>query len=119
MRQDIIELYDAYTHEHLDRRVFMDRLAEVAGGTAADDARLTIEEVTFPGASGDMQGYLARPAAALVPLPGIVVIHENRGLNPHIQMWLDVRRWRALWSWRPTFSHRRAARLTTPTRRAR
>jgi carboxymethylenebutenolidase len=113
MRQEIIELYDAYTHEHLDRRVFMDRLAKMAGGTAAaaalvpvleanyasaaivppDDARLTIEEVTFPGAGGDVRGYLARPADASGPLPGIVVIHENRGLNPHIE---DVARRAAL-----------------------
>ena len=105
MRQDIIELYDAYTHEHLDRRVFMDRLAKMAGGTAAaaalvpvleanyasaaivpeGDARLTVEEITFPGASGDVRGYLARPADASGPLPGVVVIHENRGLNPHIE----------------------------------
>ncbi len=105
MRQDIIDLYDEYTHERLDRRVFMDQLAKLAGGTTAaaalvpllqanyasaaivpeDDARLTIEEVTFPGADGDVRGYLARPADASGPLPGVVVIHENRGLNPHIE----------------------------------
>lgn len=105
MRQDIIKLYDEYTHERLDRRVFMDRLAQIAGGTTAaaallpvleanyakaaivpaDDARLTIEEVSFPGADGDVQGYLARPADASGALPGVVVIHENRGLNPHIE----------------------------------
>ena len=68
MRQDIIELFDEYTHERLDRRVFMDQLAKLAGGTTAaaalvpilkanyasaaivpaDDARLTVEEVSFP-----------------------------------------------------------------------
>jgi carboxymethylenebutenolidase len=105
MRQDIIKLYDEYTHERLDRRVFMDQLAKLAGGTTAaaalvpllkanyasaaivpgDDARLTIEEVSFPGAGGDVQGYLARPADASGPLPGVVVIHENRGLNPHTE----------------------------------
>jgi carboxymethylenebutenolidase len=105
MRQDIVDLYDEYTHERLDRRVFMDRLAKIAGGTTAaaalvsvleanyasaaivpeGDARLTIEEVSFPGAGGDVQGYLARPAEASGPLPGVVVIHENRGLNPHIE----------------------------------
>ena len=105
MHQDIIDLYDEYTHERLDRRVFMDRLAKIAGGTAAaaalvpvleanyasaaivpaDDARLTIEQVSFPGAGGDVRGYLARPADAAGPLPGVVVIHENRGLNPHIE----------------------------------
>jgi carboxymethylenebutenolidase len=105
MRQDIIRLYDEYTHERLDRRVFMDQLAKLAGGTAAaaalvpllkanyasaaivpeGDARLTIEEVSFPGAGGDVRGYLARPADASGPLPGVVVIHENRGLNPHTE----------------------------------
>jgi carboxymethylenebutenolidase len=105
MRQDIIRLYDEYTHERLDRRVFMDQLAKLAGGTTAaaallpilkasyasaaivpeDDARLTIEEVSFAGAGGDVQGYLVRPADASDPLPGVVVIHENRGLNPHIE----------------------------------
>jgi carboxymethylenebutenolidase len=105
MRQDIINLYDEYTHERLDRRVFMDQLAKLAGGTTAaaalvpilkanyaraaivpaDDPRLTIEEVSFAGAGGDVQAYLVRPADASGPLPGVVVIHENRGLNPHIQ----------------------------------
>ena len=113
MRKDIINLYDEYTHERLDRRVFMDRLAALAGGTAAatalmpvlqcnyakaaivppDDARLQTERVTFQGASGEVQAYLARPADASDPLPGVVVIHENRGLNPHIQ---DVARRAAL-----------------------
>jgi carboxymethylenebutenolidase len=105
MRQEIIQLYDEYTHERLDRRIFMDRLARMAGGTAAaaallpmlqansakaaivppDDARLQTEQVTFPGAAGEVQGYLARPADAQGPMPGVVVIHENRGLNPHIE----------------------------------
>ena len=105
MRQEIIQLYDDYTHERLDRRIFMDRLARMAGGTAAaaalipvlkanyakaaivppDDARVQTEEVTFAGATGEVQGYLARPADAQGALPGVVVIHENRGLNPHIE----------------------------------
>jgi carboxymethylenebutenolidase len=105
MRQEIIDLYDAYTHERLDRRIFMDRLARMAGGTAAaaallpvlqanyakaaivapDDARVRTERVTFPGATGEVQGYLALPADAQGALPGVVVIHENRGLNPHIE----------------------------------
>jgi carboxymethylenebutenolidase len=113
MRQDIIDLYDAYTHERLDRRIFMDRLATMAGGTAAaaallpvlhanyakaaivppDDARVRAEPVTFPGGSGEVQAYLARPADAPGALPGVVVIHENRGLNPHIE---DVARRLAL-----------------------
>jgi carboxymethylenebutenolidase len=113
MRQEIIDLYDEYTHERLDRRVFMDRLASIAGGTAAaaalvlllettpakaaivpaDDPRLQTERVAFPGAVDDVQGYLAVPAEASDPLPGVVVIHENRGLNPHIE---DVARRLAL-----------------------
>jgi carboxymethylenebutenolidase len=105
MRQEIIDLYDDYTHERIGRRVFMDRLTVLAGGTAAasavlpmlknnyakaaivapDDDRITAEEVTFPGADGDVTGYLVRPADASGALPGVVVIHENRGLNPHIE----------------------------------
>ena len=113
MRQEIIRLYDDYTHERLDRRVFMDRLATLAGGTAAaaallpilqnnyakaamvaeDDARLTTEEISFPGPSGEVRGYLARPADAGGELPAVLVIHENRGLNPHTE---DVARRAAL-----------------------
>ena len=113
MRQDIIELYDDYTHARLDRRSFMDRLAALAGGTAAalallpllrcdyakaamigaDDPRLTTGQITFPGASGEVKAYLARPADASGKLPGVVVIHENRGLNPYIE---DVARRAAL-----------------------
>ena len=113
MRQEIIRLYDEYTHERLDRRIFMDRLAKMAGGTAAaaalvpvlkanyakaaivpaDDPRLQTERVTFQGATGEVQGYLVRPADAAGALPGVVVIHENRGLNPHIE---DVARRMAL-----------------------
>jgi carboxymethylenebutenolidase len=113
MRQEIIRLYDDYTHERLDRRVFMDRLATLAGGTAAaaallpilqnnyaeaaiiaeDDARLTTEEISFPGPSGEIRGYLARAADAGGELPAVLVIHENRGLNPHTE---DVARRAAL-----------------------
>jgi carboxymethylenebutenolidase len=113
MRQEIIQLYDDYTHERLDRRIFMDRLARMAGGTAAaaallpvlkanyakaaivpaDDPRLQTERVTFAGATGEVQSYLVRPADASGALPGVVVIHENRGLNPHIA---DVARRMAL-----------------------
>jgi carboxymethylenebutenolidase len=113
MRQDIVDLYDAYTHERLDRRIFMDRLATMAGGTAAaaallpvlqanyakaaivppEDARVRAEPITFQGAAGEVRAYLVRPADAQGPLPGVIVIHENRGLNPHIE---DVARRLAL-----------------------
>ncbi len=103
--QEAIDLYDEYTHLTLDRRRFFDHLTKVAGGTAAaytllpllesnyvqaamvppDDSRLTIETVTFPGATGELTGYLARPADAAGKLPAVLVIHENRGLNPHIE----------------------------------
>lgn len=106
MRQDIIDLYDEFTHRGLDRRVFMRRLAELTGGTAAayaalaalradpakaaivapDDPRLQTERITFPGADGrETRGYLVVPADAPAPRGGVVVVHENRGLNPHIE----------------------------------
>ena len=103
--QEMIRLYDEYTHLTLDRRGFMEKLTKLAGGAAAaaaiapliasnkaaaamiepDDARLQTETITFAGASGDVSGYLAKPADASGKLPTVVVIHENRGLNPHIQ----------------------------------
>ena len=102
---EMIRLYDEYTHLTLDRRGFLNRLIKVAGSTAAaaailpliennyaqaamiapDDPSLKIEKITFPGASGDMMGYLAMPADASGKLPAVLVIHENRGLNPHIE----------------------------------
>jgi carboxymethylenebutenolidase len=105
MKQEIIKLYDEYTHAPLPRRVFLRRLAQLAGGGAAaaallplleanyaraelvtaDDPRLASERVTYPGASGAMRGYLVKPRAAAGKLPAVLVIHENRGLNPHIE----------------------------------
>lgn len=112
MDRRIIQLHDEYTHRPLDRRVFLDRLARLAGGTAAaaallpllepdyahaqqvpaDDPRLKAERVTFPGGDGQVSGYLARPAGE-GRLPAVIVIHENRGLNPHTE---DVARRAAL-----------------------
>jgi carboxymethylenebutenolidase len=111
--QEMIRLYDEYTHLTLDRRGFMDKLTKLAGSAAAaaaivpmiapsraaaaivepNDPRLIVEEVTFPAPSGETMAYLARPADATGPLPAVIVIHENRGLNPHIQ---DVTRRMAL-----------------------
>lgn len=113
MRQEIIDLYDEFTHRGLDRRVFMTRLAELAGGTAAaasaltllradyakaavvpaEDARITTERVAIPREGYELKGYLVRPAGSTEKLPSIVVVHENRGLNPHIE---DVTRRAAL-----------------------
>ena len=102
MDQRIINLFDEYTHKPLSREEFMQRLAKMTGGTAAaiailpllevnyanaatviDDNLLT-ENITYPGDETEMKGYLARPKAA-GKYGGVIVIHENRGLNPHIQ----------------------------------
>lgn len=110
----IIALYDEYTHAPLDRRVFLRRLAALAGSAAAamavlplleptpahaaliapDDARLDVAHVTYPGASGDVRAYLAHPKALSEgKRAAVVVIHENRGLTAHIE---DVTRRLAL-----------------------
>jgi len=103
--QAIIELYDEYTHAPLERRVFLRRLVALTGGAAAaaailpylgpqkaaaamiapDDARLDIATVTYPGTSGPIRAYQAKPKGAAGRLPVVIVIHENRGTNPHIQ----------------------------------
>ncbi len=103
--QEMIRLYDDYTHLTLDRRGFMDKLARLAGGSAAaaaivpmlaadkavaavvtpDDPRIITERVTFKGPKGDVSGLLAKPKDATGKLPAVLVIHENRGLNPHIE----------------------------------
>ena len=102
--QEMIALYDDYTHLSLDRRRFMDNLAKLAGSmtaaaaiaglmgadaraaglSAEDDPNLTIATVTYPGAKGAMSGYLAAPKTG-GPFPAVIVIHENRGLVPHIK----------------------------------
>jgi len=101
--QEMIALYDEYTHISLDRRKFMDGMVKLAGSAtaataaaammaasakaqsmvAAGDSRLVEETVTWQGASGQMSGYLVRPADAAGPLGGVIVVHENRGLNEH------------------------------------
>jgi len=101
MDQRIISLYDQYTHSQLTRKAFMKRLAMLAGGTAAAAALLpllqnnyaaatpfqsediTVEDITYTGADGDVKAVLAKPKNK-ASLGGVVVIHENRGLNPHI-----------------------------------
>ncbi|HKG99717.1 MAG TPA: dienelactone hydrolase family protein [Bradyrhizobium sp.] len=104
MDQRIINLYDHFTHGGLNRREFLDRLAELAGSTAAaaallpvlqnnyaqaaviadDDARFATERVSYDSPKGKINGYLVR-AKAKGKRPVVLVIHENRGLNPHLE----------------------------------
>ena len=105
--QDLLILFDAYVHGALDRRGFLDKAAKyaVGGVTAAmlleqlspkfaeaqvvkpADDRIKAEylEYSSPAGYGKMRGYFVRPAKAAGKLPAILVIHENRGLNPHIE----------------------------------
>ncbi len=112
MDQRIINLFDEYTHKPLKRDIFLKRLAELVGGTAAalavlpllevnyaqaatvsaHDDQLLTERIDYPGDNMTMRGYLARPKAP-GKYPAVIIIHENRGLNPHIE---DVARRAAL-----------------------
>lgn len=105
--QELLILFDAYVHGALDRRGFLDKAAKyaVGGVTAAmlldqlspkfaeaqvvkpEDPRIKVGYVEYdsPNGSGKMKGYLAQPAKPAGKLPAILVIHENRGLNPHIE----------------------------------
>ena len=105
--QELLNLFDQYVHGAIDRRGFLDRAGKFAvGGTTAamlldalnpkfaeaqvvakDDKRIKAEYVTYdsPNGTGQMKGYLVRPANAAGKLPSVLVIHENRGLNPHIE----------------------------------
>jgi carboxymethylenebutenolidase len=104
MDQKIINLYDRFTHGGISRRDFLDRLSELAGSAAAamallpllqndyaqaaivadNDPRLTSERVGYDSPKGKINGYLVRPKA-MGRRPAVIVIHENRGLNPHIE----------------------------------
>ena len=103
MDQRIIDLYDTFTHGGMNRRAFLDRLVALAGSTAAasallpvlqnnyamaqtvaeTDPRIAAETVDVPGVQG-LKGYLVKPKAG-DRHPAVIVIHENRGLNPHIR----------------------------------
>ena len=105
--QELLVLFDAYVHGALDRRGFLDKAAKYAvGGVTAvmlldqlspkfleaqvvkqEDPRIKVEHIEYdsPKGSGRMRGYLAQPAKAAGKLPAVLVIHENRGLNPHIE----------------------------------
>lgn len=111
LRQRAIELYDAFTHEHHDRRKLLTQMVALAGSIAAAevliagiaaspasaamidpaDPRLTAQD--FIGKDGVRQGYWAKPSGRRGRLSAVMVIHENRGLTPHIQ---DVTRKLAL-----------------------
>ena len=104
---DVLKLFDGYVHGVINRREFLDRAAKyaVGGFTAAamleslspnfalaqqvpkTDSRIHAEYLPYPSpeGSGTMRGYFARPATPSRKLPGVVVIHENRGLNPYIE----------------------------------
>lgn len=104
--QEVFDLYDQYAHNQLNRREFVDRLSTYAVGGVTltslleyimpdyetkqqvrrDDPRLLTEDIVYdsPKGAGKMGGQLSRPAEHQGKLPGIVVVHENRGLNPHI-----------------------------------
>ena len=104
MDQKIIDLYEEYLHELINRREFLKKLSILAGGAGAtivllpllensyakaevvpkNDSRLSMDYVKYPGATGEVRAYLARPKGD-GKLPGVVVIHENRGLVPHIE----------------------------------
>ncbi len=112
---EVLKLFDGYIHGLLSRRDFLDRAAKFALGSftaaamlesltpnyalaqqvAKNDPRILTDYLNYPSpqGSGTGRGYFARPAKASAKLPGIVVIHENRGLNPYIE---DVARRLAL-----------------------
>ena len=105
--QELLNLFDKYVHGDIDRRAFFDGARRFATGgvTVAslfeslrpnfawaqqvpkDDARLKTEYITVPSPKGNdnIKGYFVRPAKATGKLPGVLVIHENRGLNPYIE----------------------------------
>jgi len=112
---EVFDLYDAYAHNKLDRRQFIDKLSLYAiGGLTVpslmsflmpdyvdsilikqDDPRIKSDYITYnsPQGGGEIRGLLSKPSEASAKLPGIVVVHENRGLNPYIE---DVGRRAAL-----------------------
>ena len=114
MKQEYINLYDEYTHsKDMSRREFLDRLIKIACGTAAamallpvlennqakaqtisgDDKRIKTKYIKYDGVSGKVRAYLAMPKDIKGTIPAVVVIHENKGLQPHIE---DVARRAAL-----------------------
>lgn len=104
MEQKYTDLYDDYEHGLMDRREFIEKLTVIAGGAVAastllpllennyahaeviskDDPRIEAEDMNFPGATGDIRANLVKPKGT-EKAPGVVVIHEIWGLNPHIE----------------------------------
>ncbi len=115
IKQEVFDLYDDYAHDRVSRRLFMDKLSTYAVGgltvssllgfispdyvkkiqVKQDDTRLKSEFINYdsPKGGGSIKGLLSRPVDAKEKLPGIIVVHENRGLNPYIE---DVGRRAAL-----------------------
>jgi len=107
IKQEVFDLYDDYAHDRVSRRLFMDKLGTYAVGglTVAslmsfispdyvkkiqvkqDDPKLNSEFINYdsPKGGGTIKGLLSRPINAKEKLPGVIVVHENRGLNPHIE----------------------------------
>ncbi len=105
--QELLDLYDFYAHGKITKRQFLDRAGKFAVGGVTAVALLNMlspnyamaQQVSFndpdihadyntypsPNGTGDVRGYLVRPAGVEEPLPGVLVIHENRGLNPYIE----------------------------------
>jgi carboxymethylenebutenolidase len=104
---EVLLIFDQYVHGDIDRRTFLERVGRIAVGTAtaaallgaltprfaeaqqvpADDARLDAKHVEYdsPAGHGRARGYLVRPKRTAGSLPLVLVVHENRGLNPHIE----------------------------------
>lgn len=115
IKQEVFDLYDDYAHNRIDRRIFLDKLATYAVGGLTltsllsfispkyqstlqiepNDKRLKSEFINYdsPKGGGKIRGLLSRPVEAKGKLPGVIVVHENRGLNPYIE---DVGRRAAL-----------------------
>src|SRR5262249_43198927 len=105
--QELLDIFHEYQHGEIDRRTFLDRIGKFAVGglTAAaileslapnyawaqqvpkDDARIktSYETVDAPQGNGKIKGYFAHPASAGGKVPAVIVIHENRGLNPYVE----------------------------------
>lgn len=114
IKQEVFDLYDDYAHNRIDRRTFLEKLSMYAVGgvtvaallsfispdyqiiqVQANDPRLKSDYINYdsPKGGGSIKGLLSKPADAKGKLPGVVVVHENRGLNPYIE---DVGRRAAL-----------------------